>query len=191
VPTDEKASAIAWSSLKVRRASHTVPRSLIGAAAQQSNSTIYIKPTPSICPSQSTCQNRDQIVYRWAACAIILRMQTAPTSHAYQMEVRTMLILWRGWGIVVPFLFFGIPALGQWSVDTLLGQGTYLRSSSILFAVFCLVSATIVWFLGRRLNQRDTPNATSNFHVAHSFILLRMEYWAFIFILGAVAAVVF
>jgi hypothetical protein len=102
-----------------------------------------------------------------------------------------MLIIWRGWGILVPIIFFGLPALGQWVIDSILGQGIYLQFASALFAVFCLMSAALVWFLGRRLNQRDAPEATSNFQVAHSFIILRMEYWAVLFVVAAIAAIVF
>ncbi len=55
-----------------------------------------------------------------------------------------MIIMWRGWGISVPVIFFSIGALGQRSIDSLFGIGTYSRYAYFLFPLVCLLSAGIV-----------------------------------------------
>ncbi|WP_110520171.1 hypothetical protein [Herpetosiphon llansteffanensis] len=100
------------------------------------------------------------------------------------------MIIWRGWGWLVGILILAMPALVQLAVDKFIGSGIYKLYSRPLFAGALIIVAIIVWFLGRYLNQRDSPMARSNFQTAHSFMLLRMEYWAILLGCGAVAMLV-
>ncbi|HEY1011472.1 MAG TPA: hypothetical protein VGE07_02130 [Herpetosiphonaceae bacterium] len=100
-----------------------------------------------------------------------------------------MLIAWRGWGWLVGVVFFGMPILAQVIVEAVSGEGAYARNGPAFFACALIAGAVVLWFLGRFLNGRDSPYATSNFEVAHSFLYLRMEYWAVAFVAFALIAV--
>lgn len=84
----------------------------------------------------------------------------------------------RGYGWLAGVLFIGVPLALRLGADLIGGPDTYLSHARWLSIVSMLVPAVIVWFLGRWLNHRDSPHAVSNATVAHSFLRLRLEYWA-------------
>jgi membrane protein YqaA with SNARE-associated domain len=101
-----------------------------------------------------------------------------------------MIVFWKGWGWLVAVLFIGPLMLTQLLVDAVAGRGTYSQHANTFGTVAALLGAVMVWLLGRRLNERDSPGATSNFQVAHTFMFLRMEYWAVLFLGFAVLNIV-
>lgn len=101
-----------------------------------------------------------------------------------------MILIWKGFGWLVPIVFIGPPALTQLLIDAVGGRGTYSQYAGIFGTIAVLASAAMIWIIGSYLNQRDSRGATANFQVAHTFLFLRMEYWAAVFGVLAVANVV-
>jgi hypothetical protein len=91
----------------------------------------------------------------------------------------------RGWGWLAGVFFFGFPVATQLGINAVGGPFAYLQHSRIYYALAMVAAALSAWFLGRRLNQRDSPGAVSNYDVAHSFMRLRLEYWAGIYLIMA------
>jgi hypothetical protein len=98
-----------------------------------------------------------------------------------------MIVFWKGWGWLVVVVFIVPLLLTQLLIDAVGGRGAYSQHSGIYGTVATLAGAVMVWVIGRYLNQRDSPGATANAQVAHTFMFLRMEYWAVLFVVFAVA----
>ncbi len=107
------------------------------------------------------------------------------------------MIIWRGWGILV-VIVAALAVVGtQLATTALFGAETYARHNAWLFPLGLALAAPIVWLLGRRLNGRGgrtlVDPATGRRVVVrrdHSLFFIRMEYWAIVLLLAAVAAAV-
>ena len=95
------------------------------------------------------------------------------------------MIVWSGWGFLVLVITFATSLLVQVVVDALVGPDTDTRHTSLGLPVALLLAAPIVWVLGRRFNGRAprvlTDQQTGEEVVLrpdHSFIWIKMEYWA-------------
>jgi hypothetical protein len=102
------------------------------------------------------------------------------------------MIVWRGWGILVPVIAFASALLMQVAVDALAGPGAYTRDAYPWAPVALLLAAPLVWLLGRRFNGR-TPRVLVDretreeviLRPEHAFFWIKMEYWAIILALIA------
>jgi hypothetical protein len=92
-----------------------------------------------------------------------------------------MILVWRGWGIVViaiAFMWFCVAI----AISALIHADT---DGSVAITGLCLVPAGVVtWFVGRRMNRDATriliDPATGGEVVVrrdHSFFFLRVEWW--------------
>ena len=104
------------------------------------------------------------------------------------------MIVWRGWGILVPVLVVVPILLLQLIADGAGGRGTYSASNGWLVPLGLLIAAPLIWLAGKRLNggpERVLVDQQTGQQVRlrsdHSFFFVRMEYWA---VIAAVAAVV-
>lgn len=99
------------------------------------------------------------------------------------------MLIWSGWG----FLGWLIPALCIWRIQKLIPVDNPANPQSVEQAMLygyiigVLVSAPIVWFLGRRLNRRtsvtssEPPNGPAREAPPkriHALFWVSLEYWA-------------
>ncbi|MGF1481933.1 MAG: hypothetical protein ACFB4I_21045 [Cyanophyceae cyanobacterium] len=106
-------------------------------------------------------------------------------------------IVWRGWGILAAIIPGMAVILMQLLAESLGGAGAYQQNKEWLFAVGLLLSAPIVWFLGRRLNRGQprrlvdqTTGESVIFQKRHSMFFIKFEYWALIWAASATALIV-
>ena len=97
-----------------------------------------------------------------------------------------MLVVWRGFGWLVPIVFFAALIMSQLSVDAVYGDGFYTANAWPKQAAF-LLAAVLIALLGFFLNYkrrkilideetgRDLGKAP-----AHSLFFIPIEYWAVI-----------
>lgn len=62
------------------------------------------------------------------------------------------MVIWRGYGIVVPIVAIAGPALVQLLVESLLGDG-YWRQHQWPLQAAAFGTGALLWWLGRRLNS--------------------------------------
>ena len=85
-----------------------------------------------------------------------------------------MLFIWRGWGIVVPIVWFVSLWIVQILTNSVFGAGTYeIYSLPKLIGVIPVSLA--IWEIGKALNENITSNSNK-----HAFFFISVEYWAFI-----------
>ena len=98
------------------------------------------------------------------------------------------MIVWRGWGILVPVLAV-VPDLEllQFIADGAGGRGTFSANNGLARAARALIAAPLIWLAGKRLNggpERVLVDQQTGQQVRlrseHSFFFVRMEYWAVI-----------
>ncbi|MDJ0711802.1 MAG: hypothetical protein QNJ14_15535 [Woeseiaceae bacterium] len=97
-----------------------------------------------------------------------------------------MLIVWRGFGWLVPVVVFGALILSQLSVDAVYGEGFYTANGWPKQLAF-IVAALSVGFLGFFLNHtkrqilfdEETGEALGK-APSHSLFFIPIEYWAII-----------
>lgn len=97
-----------------------------------------------------------------------------------------MLIVWRGFGWLVPVVVFGALILSQLSVDAVYGEGFYTANGWPKQLAF-VVAALFVGFLGFFLNHtkrqilfdEETGEALGK-APSHSLFFIPIEYWAII-----------
>ncbi len=96
------------------------------------------------------------------------------------------MIWWRGWGfLAVPGGM--VPALGAASLANALGF-----EPTGFFAAGALVAGAFCWIFGRKLNA-PTSNAAGQWvavRYPHSLLSIPMQYWAFLWWILAVLAVI-
>lgn len=101
------------------------------------------------------------------------------------------MLIWRGWGILVPFISSVIIILFHLGLPGGLIPYEYTDLSTTIGVV---VNSLVLWFLGKRLNR---PTGDVYIHKEtgeevvirpnHSFFFIKIEYWAFIIpILGLI-----
>lgn len=108
------------------------------------------------------------------------------------------MIVWRGWGILVVIVAALAVALVRGVTVALFGAGTYDRQGAWLLPLSLTLAAPIVWPLGRFLNGRDARTLVDpatgqrvTLRPDHSLFFIRMEYWAIILVLVAVASLIY
>jgi hypothetical protein len=96
------------------------------------------------------------------------------------------MIIWTGWGILVPVVFFAVTILFQMLVDGILGPDTYSQAKHFQF-FGTSAAALAVWLAGKRMNtkteRRVIDKETGEEMVLksnHSFFFIPMQYWGFI-----------
>ncbi len=99
------------------------------------------------------------------------------------------MIIWNGYGILVPVIVFSISLLFQFMLDSLFYKGFYSSQKWPPFLALSL-SSVVIWLLGRRLNKNNErvlvdPKTGEQVKLVknHSFFWIKMEYWAIIFLL--------
>jgi hypothetical protein len=105
------------------------------------------------------------------------------------------MIIWRGWGILallIPILLIFFLEVLAGLLAGLFGANAYQQISSYVWPLGWLIAAGIVWRLGRSLNQRQgrlliDPTTHEQFVLRsdHSLFFIKMEYWAYVMLVGA------
>lgn len=94
------------------------------------------------------------------------------------------MIIWRGYGILIPIVILTICLMTQYSLDFIFYEGYYqLQKWPVSSDLF--LSAAIIWVVGKRLNKDCDrflldPKTCRELKPkkAHSLFWLRTEYWA-------------
>ena len=97
-----------------------------------------------------------------------------------------MLVVWRGFGWLVPIVVFGALILSQLTVDALYGEGFYRANGWPKQAAF-IVAAFFVGCLGFYLNHKkrqilidEESGEAVGKAPPHSLFFIPIEYWAII-----------
>ena len=97
-----------------------------------------------------------------------------------------MLVVWRGFGWLVPVVVFGALILSQLSVDAVYGEGFYKATAWPKQAGF-VAGAVLVGLLGIFLNHMkrqflidEETGETLGKAPSHSLFFIPVEYWAII-----------
>ncbi|MBI4129976.1 hypothetical protein HY468_01525 [Candidatus Roizmanbacteria bacterium] len=77
------------------------------------------------------------------------------------------MIIWTGWGFLVFVIGFGFALITQWLLSSLLGN-----EESWMAALGYLLSALVIWFVGKKLNSNTNKTRL------HTFFFIPFEYWA-------------
>ncbi|MGQ0801347.1 MAG: hypothetical protein ACT4NL_14715 [Pseudomarimonas sp.] len=93
------------------------------------------------------------------------------------------MIIWKGGGIAVPVVVAGWLLLGQWSVESALGEG-YWSANAWPKLLAAVGMAGSLWWLGRQLNRSKgatliDPDSGLEFvyrSPAHSFFYVPVEW---------------
>src|SRR5687768_8280439 len=98
------------------------------------------------------------------------------------------MIIWTGWGILVPFIGLGIPAIFQGLFGQLFGNNT---SSFVGYAV----AGAVLWLWGKKLNGdkgRVVIDKKTKEEIIlkkrHTLFFIPIQYWAFAALLLAATA---
>ena len=95
------------------------------------------------------------------------------------------MIIWRGWGILVPIIPVVIWAFFPELFKAALPQTAYSNYYKFISAFSILLGALTLWFLGRKLNGGEGRTLVDEktgekvvLRANHSLFFLNMEYWA-------------
>lgn len=107
-----------------------------------------------------------------------------------------MLLIWRGWGIAVPFIAFGIELLVEMLFSRLTGDPHFLRTHGWVWLIGMSLSAAAVWMLGCWLARKpgrvviDKASAQEyEIRARHDLFWIPVKWWAVpLVILGALFA---
>jgi hypothetical protein len=105
------------------------------------------------------------------------------------------MLIWRGWGILVPLLAGFTAFLVKLIIDKLEGPGTYEAQRELYTGISWGVSAVVLLLVGLALNgggevQYDptTGQYVKVKRSRHSFFFIPVEYWSIVsLILAAIA----
>ena len=97
-----------------------------------------------------------------------------------------MVIVWRGFGILVLFVTLGCALGANLLANKFAGEG-YWTQNGWPFAASLITAGALCWLLGRRLNKAARKDANPRRPWTHDFFFLRMEWWAFPLLAVAVA----
>jgi hypothetical protein len=89
-----------------------------------------------------------------------------------------MIIVWRGFGILVLLITFGCLLGTNLLTNKYFGEA-FWRQNGWPFAAAMAASAGLCWLLGRRLNKAARKDANPRRPWTHDFFFLRMEWWAY------------
>ena len=100
------------------------------------------------------------------------------------------MLVWKGWGILVPVIYLLITTIAREGLKAA-GAG-----DNIALAVGIVLSAVAVWFVGKKLNNPDKGKRVIDTETGeeivlvstHSLFWIKAEYWAVIVpvVLGAI-----
>jgi hypothetical protein len=97
-----------------------------------------------------------------------------------------MIFVWRGWGVVVPVIWFVSLWIFQIVVNTIFDSGTY-ESYGIFKIAASLPIGIGIWVIGNILNENIT-----SFRNKHSLFFIPVEHWGVIIpILTVVMTIIF
>lgn len=108
-----------------------------------------------------------------------------------------MLLVWRRFGIIVPFIGIGALILVQALINAIQGQGTYESHTSLYAGIAMLVAAGISYLFAQWLSGREQPRRLQDPVTGHevvlqrssSFMLIPVRYWTYIYL--GIAAISF
>ena len=97
-----------------------------------------------------------------------------------------MLIIWKGLGFLIPFIFFLLAILVQLVVDNIFGTD-YWKNNAWPLSFSLIATGLICWFLGKYLNSRPgkiviDKETREEFEIrkTHSFFFIPFQYWGII-----------
>ncbi len=100
------------------------------------------------------------------------------------------MIIWSGWGGLVALITFICALTTEWLVEMQTKDHNYYQREGWPFLVAMLVSAIIVWPLGKYLNRKEEPRELVDAQTGERVVLqagggsslffIPMEYWGFI-----------
>lgn len=96
------------------------------------------------------------------------------------------MIIWRGWGILVPIIPVALWVLIPESFKAAMSDAAYSEYFKFISAFSIFLGALAIWFLGRKLNGTkgrtlvdESTGETVVLKANHSLFFINMEYWAF------------
>jgi|GEM_PF-3176206 len=100
-----------------------------------------------------------------------------------------MILIWRGMGILAILIPFTLIFLAQYVTDLIVGDG-YFKTHPLLSGLTHLLSAAIVFFIGKHVNRRIPPSESNPFgkekgDMQHSLFEIPLEFWAILILLFA------
>lgn len=107
-----------------------------------------------------------------------------------------MLLIWRGWGIAVPFIAFGIELSVEMLFSRLTGDPYFLRTHSWVWLIGMSLSAAVVWMFGCWLARKPgrvvidkASGQEYEIKPRHDLFWIPVKWWAVpLVILGALFA---
>ncbi|MEJ7713448.1 MAG: hypothetical protein WKF84_27295 [Pyrinomonadaceae bacterium] len=95
------------------------------------------------------------------------------------------MIIWSGWGILVPVIVFLTSLAMEMLAESIWRDDTAYQNQAAPFALSLLISAVIVWFVGRYLNNRPgrvlfdkETGEEVTLRSRAAFFFIPMQYWA-------------
>ena len=105
-----------------------------------------------------------------------------------------MIVIWKGFGIVVPIVAVAGWAVSQIAVDASLGAD-YYEKHAWPKTIACMVIGCLLWSLGTWMNRPDDeesanlrPGAVPRQQEVHDFFFVPVQYWAFVMVAFGVLA---
>ena len=105
-----------------------------------------------------------------------------------------MILVWRGWGVAVPFITLFFVIVMQLLVDGVTGDSEYYKNHSSLLLLSMVFAATTIWMIGSRLEK--TPgrimvdkDSGQEFELKakHDLFWIPFKWWAIpLVLIGAV-----
>jgi hypothetical protein len=74
------------------------------------------------------------------------------------------MLIWSGFGILVPIITFVTIFVAKMVIDTIFGASAAFLPNLLV----CLAPLVVLWFLGKSLNKNGAD---------HTFFFIRIEYW--------------
>ena len=95
------------------------------------------------------------------------------------------MLIWRGWGILVPIIPIFIWVLVPELFKSVLAQTTYTEYFKYISALSILLGAVALWILGKKLNDAEgrslideTTGEKVLLRANHSLFFINIEHWA-------------
>jgi hypothetical protein len=100
------------------------------------------------------------------------------------------MVVWTGWGILAGLIWAASLFLTQLFIDPVYEAG-YYTANVWPKIVASLLSAPIIWLVGRWMNGSPQSQSRRQNGAAHTLFWIPMEYWGLIFlVIGVIIAVV-
>ena len=101
------------------------------------------------------------------------------------------MIIWRGWGIIAPFILIGFAAIAQAIGQSLIpNQPHYTHYITWFESTGLLLGSLLCWFLGRYLNSKqiiiinEATGRVGRTKSRHTCWFIPFEYWSVVGILA-------